>query len=206
MDDEIRLRTMTRLYLLRHAIHDLIGKALAGRMAGVHLGRQGRQQADRLAGHFATQPIAAVFSSPLERCLETVESIAVSHKLAVEPVEALNEIDCGEWTGKSFETLHDDPRWHVWNKERGRSGTPGGETTAAVQSRVMAWVEQLACSDAGPTIAVTHSDLIKIVVATLLNSPLDWHDRLTVDPASIATIDLWPGGGKIVRLNEAVTS
>ena len=195
---------MTRVYFVRHGQHGLVDKTLAGRMAGVHLSAEGERQAAALARHFTTIELAAVLSSPLERCRETAAPVATARGLAVETDAGLTEIDCGEWTGKSFEDLQGDPRWFAWNHERGRSRTPGGESTAELQARIMGVLEARVATEAAPAILVTHSDVIKVAVATLLGAPLDWHDRLVVDPASITTLDLWPGGGKVVRLNEAV--
>lgn len=195
---------MARLYLVRHAVHDLVDKTLAGRLPGVRLGAEGRAQAERLAETFSTRELHAIRVSPMERCHETASPVAARVGLAITADEDLNEIDCGAWTGCSFEDLRADPAWTAWNAERGMVGTPGGETIASVQTRVMRLVDHLAHADAGPTMVVTHSDVIKVIVQSLLGANLDWHHRLVIDPASITTVDLWPGGGKIVRMNETV--
>jgi broad specificity phosphatase PhoE len=195
---------VTRLYLVRHGTHALVGRALAGRMPGVHLSPEGQAEAVRLAGHFADRDVTTILSSPLDRCRETVQLIAERLALPVELSEALNEIDCGEWTGKSFDALADDPRWHAWNGERHRASVPNGEIMVDVQRRVMGLVETLGAIDREPAILVSHSDVIKAVIQNVLGSPLERHDRLEIDPASITTVDLWPGGGKIVRMNEVL--
>lgn len=195
---------MTRVYLVRHATHDLVGKALAGRSPGVHLGADGRRQATRLAAHFAGREIMAIRTSPLERCRETAAPIAERLSLQVDADAALNEIDCGDWTGRTFEALARDPRWHAWNTERQRIAIPGGESSAAVQARIMEFLARL--TGRAPALLVSHSDVIKVVIATLLGAPLDRHDRLQIDPASITTLDLWEGGGKVVRMNEAAAA
>ena len=195
---------MARLYLVRHAVHDLVDKTLAGRLPGVRLGPEGHAQAARLAEAFATRPLRAIRVSPLERCHETAAPVAARLGLTIAADEALNEIACGAWTGVSFAELRADPAWAAWNGERGMAGTPGGETIASVRRRVMRLVDHLARADDGPTMLVTHGDVVKVVVQSLLGANLDWHDRLAIDPASITTVDLWPGGGKIVRMNEVV--
>lgn len=193
---------MTRVFLVRHATHGLVDKALAGRMAGVHLSDAGRAQADRLARHFADVPVEVLLSSPMERCRETAAAIggACGHPVAVEA--ALNEIDCGAWTGLGFEALEADPRWHAWNRDRDRHGMPDGEAAHDVQSRAMALIDRLAQAESGPLVLVSHSDVIKTVVLTLIGAPLGRYAHIAVDPASITTLDLWPGGGKVVRLNQ----
>lgn len=193
---------MTRVYLVRHGLHDLVDKSLAGRMPDVHLSDQGRAQAERLARHFAGSDVRRVLTSPMARCRETAAPIARGLSLALQADDALVELDCGEWTGVSFDELDHDPRWHAWNTERENASIPGGERMADVNRRVAGLLDRLAAQDGDPAILVSHSDVIKAAVAAVLGFPLKRHDRLQIDPASITTIDLWIGGGKIVRLNE----
>lgn len=194
---------MTRIYLVRHGTHALVGKVLAGRMPGVSLSDEGHAQAARLADHFARESVGAVLSSPLERCQETAAPIAARHgrALAVEP--ALTELHCGRWTGQDFDALAADPAWQRWNKERGQTAVPDGESIHAVEARVMALLDRLEAGGT-PTVLVTHSDVIKVAVLSLLGASLDLHDRVEIDPASITTLDLWRGGGKVVRSNAGV--
>ncbi len=58
---------MTTFYLIRHATNDQVGWKLAGRAAGLHLNDEGRRQARRLAERLEREPIARVYTSPLER-------------------------------------------------------------------------------------------------------------------------------------------
>ena len=193
---------MTTLYLVRHAVHDLVGKVLAGRMPGVPLSQEGFGQAAGLRRHFATLPLSRILSSPVQRAVETAETLRGDHAGAVEIAPALTEIDCGEWTGQPFDRLAGDPRWQTWNSERAGATMPGGEGMRAVQARVGRLMDDL-LEDRGPVVMVSHADVIKAAVALVIGMSLDLHDRLTIDPASITTIDMWgPGAGKIVRLNE----
>ena len=195
---------MTRLYLVRHGTHALVGKVLAGRMPGVSLSAEGLSQAERLAAFFAAEPIAAVLSSPLERCQETADPIAARLGCPVTVEPALTELHCGRWTGQDFASLKEDPAWRRWNAERGQTAVPEGEAIGAVETRVMGLLERLEAAAGGPTILVTHSDVIKVAVLSLLGASLDLHDRIEIDPASVTTVELWRGGGKIVRSNAGV--
>lgn len=171
-------------------------------MAAVHLSGEGRDQAQTVARAFAGRSIARILSSPLERCRETAQPVADLLGLDVVVEPALNEIDCGRWTGMDFPSLAADPAWHAWNADRTGGRMPGGESAVEVQDRTMALIARLAATDGGPTLLTTHSDVVKTVVLTLIGAPLDHYGRIVVDPASITTLDLWPGGGKVVRLNE----
>jgi broad specificity phosphatase PhoE len=182
-----------------------VDQVLCGRMAGVQLGDEGRQQARRLARRLAPVGLAAVHTSPLERAQESAAIIAAA--AGRDPVidEALIEIDFGAWTGRRFDALRDDPEWRHWNAERGTARPPGGEPMAEVQARVMRWAEAAAERYPDAAIAaVSHGDVIKALVAGVLGLPLDHYARFEIGPASLTTIILWPGrGARLLRMNEA---
>lgn len=194
---------MLTLLLVRHASHGLLGRVLAGRMPGVPLSDAGRAEAARLAGTLAGRGIGRILSSPLERTRETAAAIAARAGLAVETAEAINEIDCGAWTGADFARLPEDPLWQRWNSERATCAMPDGEGMAAVQGRALGLIRDLAAADRDETVAlVTHSDVVKAVVMGALGLSLDRHDHLTVDPASVTTLHVYGDYMRLVRLNE----
>src|SRR4051794_13712312 len=100
---------MTTFLLIRHAHCDPIGHAIAGRAAGVHLNRRGRAEADALGTRLSELAITAVYSSPLERALETAAAVAKPHGLRVETAAGLIEVDFGEWTGRTLADLDQLP-------------------------------------------------------------------------------------------------
>ncbi|HYD52338.1 MAG TPA: histidine phosphatase family protein, partial [Gemmatimonadaceae bacterium] len=84
-----------RLLLVRHATCDPVGRVLAGRAPGVRLNAEGRTQATALARHLRELPIAAVYSSPLERAVETAQVIAAANDTVVHIEPGLIELDFG---------------------------------------------------------------------------------------------------------------
>jgi broad specificity phosphatase PhoE len=86
---------------------------LAGRSEGVDLDERGREQADALLGRLGALPIRALVSSPLLRCMRTIEPLAAA--LGVEPIvdERLSEVDYGQWTGRKLGDLVNEPLWKV---------------------------------------------------------------------------------------------
>ncbi len=197
---------MLTVFLLRHASHGLLGAKLAGRMPGVGLSAAGRAEAERLAERLAGAGIGRIVSSPLDRALETAAPLARRVGLAVDVSDALNEIDCGAWTGMDFSALGEDPRWRVWNEERAHAAPPGGEAMAAVQDRAAAYIEALATTAGesdGAVALVTHGDVIKAAVCAVLGLSLDRVHAFAVDPASITTLRFWGAVGEVTGLNEA---
>ena len=195
----------TTVFLVRHAVHDRVDRVLCGRMPQVRLGAEGRAQAARLAQLLAGERVAALYSSPLERARETAEPIATALGLDVQLAAGLTEIDVGEWTGRSFDELHTDDRWHVWNREREAGCPPGGEPMRDVQGRALQHIEDWRAAHPDQTvIAVSHSDVIKTVVCGVLGLSLDRYHAFEIAPASVTRLVVWPGGGKILAMNETV--
>jgi probable phosphoglycerate mutase len=193
----------TTIFLVRHAAHDRVDRILCGRMPGVSLGDAGRAQASRVAKRLSGEQLAAIYSSPMERARETAEPIAAAADLNLMISPGLNEIDLGEWTGRSFAELDPDPRWKAWNAERAAGEVPGGERMQAVQDRVVTEFESLRCRHPGQRVAaVSHADVIKAAICGVLGLSLDRYHALEIEPASISSIVLWEGGGKVVCLNE----
>lgn len=195
----------TTFFLIRHAAHDRVGAALCGRMPGVTLGTNGREQARRLADRFANESIASVQSSPLERARETAEPIAARVGRHVEINEAVTEIEFGAWSGRSFDELDRDADWALWNAARGVSRPPGGETMLEAQARIVAAMERLrnAYRDAS-VVLVSHADVIKAALLYHLGLSIEAYARFDIEPASISTLAVGTWGARVVRMNEVV--
>ena len=197
----------TTFFLVRHASHDLLGRVLAGRSAGVSLNAAGRSEAGRLAERLAREEVAAIHSSPMERAWQTAEPIAHRLGLPVEVAEELNEIDFGDWSGADFAALEREPQWERWNSARSVTRPPGGETMPEAQARALRHIERVRCGRAGRgVVLVSHGDIIKSVLAHVFGLSLDGLHRFEVSPASVSTLVLGDWGGKVLSMNEVVSS
>src|SRR5688572_3969149 len=193
----------TTIFLVRHAAHELLGRVLTGRVAGVRLGEEGRRQSERLADRLARERISAVYTSPLERARETAEPIAARLGMQAEPSEALTEIDYGEWSGRSFESSDADPRWTEWNRSKATSRPPGGESLLDVQCRAVGSIERLVEKHPGAgAVLVSHSDVIKAVLAYYLGLAVEGILRFEISPASISKIAIGHWGATVLGINE----
>ena len=190
-------------FLVRHATHDLVDRVLCGRMAGVSLGEEGRAQARRLAERLSRERIAALYTSPLERARETAAPIAERLGLEARPCDAINEIDLGEWAGKAFAALAEDPRWSSWNEARSVSRPPGGESMLEAQARVIAGLEALRAAHPDAAVAlVSHSDVIKAALTYCLGLPIDGYRLIEISPGSISSVAVGDWGAKVMSINE----
>jgi broad specificity phosphatase PhoE len=190
--------------LVRHAAHIHLDRRLSGRMPGVPLSDAGHSQAALLGRALAERGITAVECSPLDRTRQTAAAIATAAGLpAPVAVDALTEIDLGEWTGRAFGSFDDDPAWRAWNEHRGTARIPGGETMAEAQARIVGHLGRIGRTRAGETIAlVTHSDMIRAAVAWVLGLPLDHLLRFDIGPASVSALVIGEWGARLLGLNE----
>ena len=192
------------ILLIRHAPHVQLGTTLSGRTAGLGLTANGVEQAVQLGAQIAAHPLDRVQASPLDRTMQTARALAAAASVNdVEPVPALNEVDFGDWTGRRFADLANDPLWEAWNTARGSAAPPGGESMIAAQTRIVAHLRAMAHTHDGDTVAmVTHCDMIRAAIAWIIGLPLDHLLRFDVDPASITRIVLGDWGGRLLNLNE----
>ena len=198
---------MATFLLIRHAAHDLLGRAIAGRIAGVSLNPEGQAQAERLAEWLARLPITAIYSSPLERARETALPLAGRLRLQIRIAPELDEIDFGEWTGRTFPELAAIPRWDRFNSFRSGTRIPGGELMLEAQVRIVGLIERLREDHPGGLVAlVSHGDVIKAALLYYLGAPLDLFMRLEISPASVSEIEVSEYGPRVLRVNDTVSS
>lgn len=202
--NRVRHELAATLLLIRHAAHIHLDQTLSGRMAGVPLSDAGRAEAAVLGSHLARDGLTAVEHSPLDRTRDTARAIAEAAGLPPpRPVEALIEIDMGEWQGRALDGFGDEPAWRDWNERRGTARIPGGETMGEAQARIAGHIAELARTRDGEMIAlVTHSDMIRAAVAHVIGLPLDNLLRFEVAPASVTRVVVGDWGGKLLSLNE----
>jgi probable phosphomutase (TIGR03848 family) len=194
---------MTTFYLIRHGSMDQLGFMLCGRMPGVHLNEKGRSEAQRVAQRLSGIPFSALYSSPLERTVETAECISQAVNSPVEIRPQILESDFGRWTGKTFSELDKDPAWKAFNAYRTTASVPGGESFSQVQHRMVSFTESL--REKFPKdnlVLVSHADPIKTLVAYYAGLHLDAHDRLEISPASLTIIRIEESGlPRLLTLN-----
>jgi probable phosphoglycerate mutase len=195
---------MATFYLIRHATNDYVGKAIAGWTPGVSLNTEGRDQAERLAWKLLGRGITRIYSSPLERALETAAPIAKALGLKVDVRDALGEVRFGEWTGKRIDEVERDPRWKLFNQYRSGTRAPGGELMLESQARIVGELESLRARHGDETVAVvSHSDIIRAALIYYAGIPVDLYQRLEISPASFSVLALNDCGPRILSLNEA---
>lgn len=194
---------MTVIYFVRHAVIADTGKRLSGRTPGLHLSEQGIEQARAAARSLAEAPLKAIYSSPIERCLETAEIVAEPHRrLEVQIEERLVEVDYGSWSNRTYASLRRTKLWSTVQRWPSSASFPGGEGIRDVQARAVTAVDALGKKHRRSHICcVSHADVIRVVMAHYLGVHLDLYQRLVISPASVTVLGIGADGPRVLALN-----
>jgi alpha-ribazole phosphatase/probable phosphoglycerate mutase len=195
----------TRLVLCRHGEPEV---AFRGRCYGrldVGLSPRGLRQADALAARLAGLPLAAVYSSPARRALQTAHPVASTHELSPIAHAALHELDFGDLEGLPYEEIaaRHPELYAAWMGEPTRVRFPDGESYSELRARVLAAVAELLERHRGAAFAaVSHGGPIRAVLASCLGIADEAVFRLDQHHGAISVVD-WIGDAPLVRVVNA---
>jgi broad specificity phosphatase PhoE len=136
--------------------------------------------------------------------METAQPLAAALGLAVVQDPGLNEVDFGEWTGRTVAELDGLPQWRDFNERRGSARIPGGETMAEVISRSLATLEQVRRTRelTGRLVAlVSHGDVLRSLVAHCIGMNPNAIHRIEIAPASVSVLLSEDGNWRLLLLN-----
>lgn len=196
---------MPTILLIRHGENEYTKKGkLAGHLPNVHLNERGQQQAQALGEAFMDVPLAAIYSSPLERAQETAAPIAAARGLEVQTEAGLLETNVGKWQGRSLAALRLTKNWKVIQHAPSRAQFPEGETFYECQTRIIATLDAILKKHKSKDIiaCVFHADPIKLAVAYYLGMPLDHFQRLGCDTGSVTALFVSGMGAHLMKLNQ----
>jgi probable phosphomutase (TIGR03848 family) len=195
---------MTVLMLIRHGENDYLKQnRLPGHLPDIHLNTHGREQAEALAESLKTLRIRAIYSSPLERAIETAEPLAQRLGLAIQLRPGLTDTNVGDWEGRLLKDLRKLPLWKQVQEMPSQAHFPGGESILETQKRVVREID-IICQVHKPkemVAVVFHADPIKAVLAHFLGLPLDNFQKLWVATGSLSVLRVGKSGGVLAALN-----
>ena len=196
---------MPLLLLIRHGENEFVktGK-MAGQLPDVHLNERGRKQAAELAEALKQVPLKAIYSSSLERAVETAEPIAEGRKLEIQLRPQLMDNDIGKWQGRTLKQLSRLKKWKIVQQAPSRFTFPEGESFLETQTRIASTLDEIAASHKPKDVVavVFHADPIKLAVAHYLGMPLDYFQRLGCDTASVTVLYVSETGAHLIKLNQ----
>ena len=198
------LADATRMILVRHGETAMTREGRYSGRGDIPLSDEGQAQAMAAGGRVAgiSRDVAAVVTSPLQRCVRTAEIIAAELGGAdVTVLPELIECDFGDWEGLTFAEVQE--RWpaelSAW-LESPAVAPPGGESFDAVAERARAAVGTVLKAYPGSVVVVvSHVSPIKLILRDVLAATDGFLHRLFLDAAGVSTVDVWPDGGVAVR-------
>jgi probable phosphomutase (TIGR03848 family) len=193
----------TYLLLIRHGENDWVGtNRLAGRTTGVHLNDRGRDQSAQLVEILKNQPISAIYSSPLERCLQTAEPVAAALGQQVITEAGVVEVDYGQWQGGDLKELSKLPEWQSVQHFPSTFRFPDGESLYQTQSRAVGAIDRIVQSHPNQLVAIfSHGDVIRTTLAHYMGTPLDLFQRIVINTASISALAFHNGRPMVLFTN-----
>jgi probable phosphomutase (TIGR03848 family) len=198
----MRAEKPATIYLLRHGHSTANAKSvLAGRDFKVKLSSVGEEQAIAVANELSDKKFAKIYSSPLPRCMQTLEPLAMKMKSEIQIEDGLIEMEYGDWSGKKLSVLSRNKLWSAIQNRPSLVRFPNGESFLEMQSRAIEVVTKLAIPGKS-VLLCSHGDVIKAMVAGFLGLHLDKFQSLSIDPASITAIDLVNGSARLRFMND----
>jgi probable phosphomutase (TIGR03848 family) len=193
---------MTTLLLVRHGLTAQTGRVLYGQTRGIGLDDRGLAQAEQLALRLAPLRPTAIYSSPLERCVETVQPLAAACRLTVVERDDLIEMHAGSWTGKPLARLRRTKAWgDVQQRPEAFRFPGGGESFEEARARAIGELQTIARRHRrGRVVVATHGDIVRVMLADLAGAPLERFQRIVVDTASVSVVTLERDGNPRVLL------
>lgn len=166
-----------------------------GRM-DLELNERGRAQAQAAGRALASVAVAAVYSSPLRRALDTAAAIAAPHGLVVQPCLGLLDIDYGQWQGLTPEEAaqrYPEP-YRQWLEQPHQVPIPGGEGLEEARRRAVAAVDEaLAAPGNQWAVMVSHKVICKLLLCHALGLPSAHFWQVEQDTCGISRFELKEG-------------
>ena len=179
---------MTTIILARHGETEWNAEEIFRGRVDVDLNETGIREAELLAEHLSYMTIAAVYSSPLKRALQTAEMIARHHDVKVEVSPQLIDLDYGEWQGLSHETVRDryGQLYHEWLNNPQLVKMPAGESLDDVRRRAISLVEDITAKAEDTVVLVSHRVVHKVLICALLALDISHFWNIRIDTAGIS--------------------
>ncbi len=192
---------------MRHAETDWNRQRRYQGWRDIALSEKGRRQAEAAARLLARSPMAAIWSSPLQRARETAAAIAASHALPVQTSEAFKEMGYGDWEGLTVDEVRVRyPETHrTWAETPHLASWPGAESLAGVRERVLAGLEELRERHHGQTVCVVaHGVSGRILILQALGLGLDRLWSLHLSSTGISELEFRDDWTALHRMNTLI--
>ncbi|MHC9544082.1 MAG: histidine phosphatase family protein [Vulcanimicrobiota bacterium] len=198
---------MKEIYLIRHGETELNRKELFRGRMDVPLNDCGRLQAESAALALSSVRLTAVYSSPLKRAAETAAPLAAQNGISVTVLEGLNDVDCGDWEGRSVQEVRErfTDLYRIWEETPHRLTLPGGESLATLRRRAYQAFRKIVSSINDDAAAiVSHRIVLKVLILAVLGLSNSRFWQIRQDNGAISLIQFSPSvpKGVITYMND----
>jgi broad specificity phosphatase PhoE len=185
--------TSTRIFLIRHGATTMTAEDKFSGAENVHISDEGRRQAEHLADRLAREEISSIYSSTLDRAVETAEILARPHGLKLNMSDGLREVSHGHWEGLTraeVERRFGD-EYAAWEADPFTFSPEGGESGIRVLARALPVVREIVVRHAGERVmVVSHKATVRLLISSLLGfDARGYRDRLDQAPACLNILD-----------------
>lgn len=194
---------MKKIYLIRHGETESNRKGIFRGRLDIPLSQNGKEQAEDLKRYFENIPVNIVYTSPLQRAVETAETVFPGHTPLKE--KWLNNLDLGEWSGmeKSLVKERFPEMWENWVKRPESIRFPGGERLDDVHQRSRLFFEKMIAGEPETIAAVSHRSVVKVMIAAAVGVERNYYWRFHLDNASVSLLHYEQERGfTLVKLND----
>jgi len=194
---------MKKIYLIRHGETESNRKGIFRGRLDIPLSQNGKEQAADLKRYFENIPVDIVYTSPLQRAVETAESVFPEHTPVKE--KWLNNLDLGEWSGMEKNLVKErfPEMWENWVNRPESIRFPGGERLDDVHRRSRLFFEKVNAAEAETIAAVSHRSVVKVLIAAAVGVERNYYWKFHLDNASVSLLHYEQERGyTLVKLND----
>jgi len=169
-------------------------RCVQGGKTNTYLNEKGKHQAECLGRRFSTEPVAAIYASPLQRAVDTAEAIAGHHdQLAVAIEPALREVDVGRLEGAPIPevTAYLDQlnRGEITSKTL--FADYDGEALDQLQQKAWRAIQGIVSRHPdGLILVVSHYFVIASILCAALDMPVSQLGRIILRAGSVSTVQM----------------
>ena len=193
---------MLEIILIRHGQTDWNKERRVMGARPVHLNALGKKQATELGRVLEAISLDAVYASPLLRTLQTARLLVRGRSFKIELAAAVQEIDYGQWVGKTFDEVRGDRSFQVYHKTPSKAQAPQGEKMTDVFKRAIQFIEGLRKKfKSGRVVVVSHADVIRLILVHYLELGIDDLLRLRIDNGSLSLLGFEGDRARVLAVN-----
>lgn len=193
----------TRLYLIRHGQVEGHEEQRYNGQADIALTAQGEAQFGLLRVRLEKKPLAAIYTSDLQRCRQGAELIGAAHELEPVAFPELRELHIGRWEGMTWEEIRTryPKEWQARLDDLVHYRVPDGESLLEMSERVLPVVRRIVDRHVGEEVVlVAHGGVNRVILLDAIGAPLNRMFHIEQSFGCLNVIDYWADGRATVQL------